>query len=243
MSESSIVVRRSISRVAYYDNALPADLVELLWNEPETLSDAGEPLQCKDVRRTVRVEWQSQYYVVKHYVEPTWRHALKHAFERSRGWRTFSAMRRLADAGIPTPRPLACIENPWGQLRRDSFMIYPYVEGQPLRPFLDGTVGENYGERFWRQLRLLWRKLARLRVSLSDTNVRNFIVCPAGRVWVLDLDKTRFHWFSRTTARYHRQSWNRLVRSVELARQRASLPQPAAARATVDMLPRRRHSD
>jgi hypothetical protein len=217
-----VFVRRSSTRVAHFSTSLPGDLVDVLWEQPTTLVDAGEVLNSRNVRRTVKLHWAGCWYVLKHYVEPSFSYALKHSFQPSRAWHAWKATHVLADAGIATPRAVACIENPWGQLRRDSFMMYPYVEGHTLTTYFGSGVGTPAPQQVWAELRVLWQRLGQLRVSLADTNVRNFILCPAGRLWIIDLDTTRFHWSTWATAHYHRRSWARLVRTAQLTRQQAA---------------------
>src|SRR4029079_13817455 len=128
-----IVSRQSFRRVAHYDQSLPTDLVSTLWNDPASLVSRGESLQAKGARQTVRLEWNSQPFVLKRYREPTRRHALKQFVLPSRASKTWNFTHRLVDAGVATPRPVACIENRWGLLRLDSYLMYPYIEGRTLR--------------------------------------------------------------------------------------------------------------
>jgi hypothetical protein len=222
-SDQQLVIRRSFTRAAYCDPALPDDLLETLWQRPEILVETGERLRWK-VRRTVLVEWASRKYVLKHYVEQSRRHSLARLIQPCRARITWSFTRRLADAGIATPRPVACIENRWGKLRRDSFLMYPYVEGATLRTYFDNQAKQSpstYGG-LWQQLDVLWQQLTRMRVSLADMNPGNFIVCPAGQLWLIDLDKGRFHRVAYVGARYQQRRWKRLLqRAAECERQAA----------------------
>lgn len=212
---TAVVCRRSMTRLALYGSGLPKQLVEALWNEPEALLAAGDVLRSKGARTTVRLSWQGQKYVLKHYVEPTWRHALKQLLLPSRARATWRAMHALVEAGIATPRPVACIENLWGELRRDSYLMYPYLEGRTLGSYFAGewTGPRPAVEGLWRQLGELWQRLAQLRVSLPDTNLRNFIVSPAGQLWVIDLDKARFHRLAYVAARHQQRGWKQLARA------------------------------
>jgi hypothetical protein len=214
-AETAVVGRRSFGRVAIHSAQLADDLAQILWEQPHSLVEMGEPLRIKGVRRTVRLSWGTQHYVLKHYVESSRRHALKRAVQPSRARLTWTVMHKLADAGIATPRPVACIENRFGPLRRDSFLMYPYQEGRTLRSCFAGAARQSHppAERLWRQLRDLWQRLAQLRASLADTNLGNFIVCPAGRLWVIDLDKARFHRLAYTAAQHQRRGWKQLLRS------------------------------
>lgn len=214
-TEPTSVRRRSFLRVAHYHAALPSDLVARLWTQPESLVAIGEELRSGGARQTVRLSWQAQSYVLKHYVEPTVRHTIKRAIQPSRAWTTWKFTQRLADAGIATPRPVACIENRWGLLRRDSFLMYPYVEGRTLRSYFAGEAkhSRSVHDRLWQQVDDLWQRLVELRVSLGDTNVGNFIVCPAGQLWLIDLDKSRFHRAADAAAPHQERAWKQLLRS------------------------------
>jgi hypothetical protein len=62
----------------------------------------------------------------------------------------------------------------------------------------------------------MWRRLKELRVSLGDTNLSNFIVSPVGQLWVIDLDKARFHRLSYVAARNQQIRWQQLLRGVRI---------------------------
>lgn len=214
-AQSNIIGRRSFARVAHYSATLPDDLVTALWTSPASLIDRGEPLRAKIARHTVRLVWNSQSYVLKRYQEPTWRHALKGTVQPARAWTTWKFTHRLADAGIATPRPVACIENRWGLLRRDSYLMYPYVEGRTLRSYFaaDAKQSPSLRDRLWQQLHELWQRLLELQVSLGDTNLGNFIISPAGQLWLIDLDKSRFHRAAAVAAPHQERAWKQLLRS------------------------------
>jgi hypothetical protein len=221
-SPFTIAVRETKSRVAHFDASLPDELIEALWDEPEKLADFGSVLQLKRVRRTVRLIWASRVYVLKHYMEPTWQHAVKHSFQASRARRTWAATHRLADAGIATPRAVACIERRWGQLWTDSFMMYPYVEGQTLTEYFKHRLNSASTDCVWQQLQEIWQRLARIRVSLSDSNIRNFILDANDKIWAIDLDRTYNHRSRFITAYYNARTWRRLVQSVNRLEKRAA---------------------
>jgi hypothetical protein len=204
---------------------VPQDLAEVLWNAPHELIDRGEPLRAVGMRQTVQITWAKRRYVFKHYVEPSWRHALKRTVLPARAWQTWQASHRLADAGVATPRAAACVENRWGMFGRDSFLMYEYVEGRTLRSYFAGEVAAEHGllDQYWAQLRDLWRQLAELRVTLGDANLSNFIVAPTGQLWVIDLDKTRFHRWSFRAKRHERLRWNQALRSAAKCSQAAAL--------------------
>lgn len=210
-----ITVRRSAWRVAYLDATLAEELADALWNRPEELVSTGEKLRAVGVRRTVELVWGPQRFVLKHYVEPSWPHSVKQLVQSSRARRTWKSAHRLADAGVATPRPVACVECRWGPLRRDSYLMYPYVPGHELAEYIAGKKDSTPDviQEYWRQLADLWQHLARLRASLGDANLTNFIVSPTGRLWVIDLDKARFHQFAQSAAWHANLRWKQVLRN------------------------------
>ena len=207
---------RSWPRVTYFDPSLPTDLADKLWQAPAELLAGGEQLRKRGARHTVRLTWHAQTYVLKHYVEPTRRHALKQLVQSSRAWRTWAFSHRIAELGIATPRPVACVENRWGPLRRDSYLMYPYVEGDTLRHYMavDAKRSPAIHDQMWQQINQLWQRLVDLRVSLEDTNLGNFIVAPTGQLWLIDLDKSRFYSNPAAAARHQARAWKQLLRGI-----------------------------
>ncbi len=209
------VVRQSFHRIAHFDPSLPTDLASLLWHVPASLVRRGEPLQVNAARKTVRLEWNSQPFVLKHYAEPTRRHAVKQLVLPSRAKRTWDFARRLVEAGVATPRPVACVENRRGPLRRDSYLMYPYIPGRTLQNCIaeDAKRSPAVRDELWRQIHDVWQRLVDLRVSLGDTNLANFIVCPTGELWLIDLDKSRIHRRRKDATPYQQRAWENLLRS------------------------------
>ena len=212
LRKSSYIQRESLTRRAFLDRQIPAELREQLWNDPQSLLGQGKMLRRTGQRRTVQLHCGDSQYVLKHYC-PTWWHFARQLPIRSWAVDTFRATIRLINAGIPTPRPVACVENRWGQLRRDSFLMYEYVEGMTLQSYLQEDDSPSLAEHFSQQLGDLWQRLEGLRASLKDTHTGNFIVCPTGQLWIIDLDSTRFHRSMYVASRKQERAWNKFLRS------------------------------
>jgi hypothetical protein len=214
LAKSGFLRRDSLTRAAIFDRTLPDDLIEQLWREPAALIRDGEMMRRTSLRRTVRLDWNSKTYVLKQY-KPTWWHFVRQLPLRSWASATFGATMKLIRAGIPTPQPVACVENRWGTLRRDSFLMYEYVQGVTLRSYLTEKADHPrpFTPSLSRQIRELWERLAELRASLDDSHTGNFIVSPAGRLWVIDLDNTRFHRTAFMASRQQERNWEQFVRS------------------------------
>jgi Lipopolysaccharide kinase (Kdo/WaaP) family len=211
-TKTDFLRRETLTRCAIVDPNLPRDLIELLWLDPEAVIRRGEILRRTGVRRTVHLNWGPQRYVVKHY-RPTWWHFVRQLPLRSWASATFEVAQRLIDAGIATPRPVAYVENRWGSLRRDSFLLYEYVEGVTLQTYLfeEGKQTNTLAENISRQIRDFWQRIEDLRIGLADAHTGNFIVCPAGQLWIIDLDKTRFHRWQQNAVRNQQLAWEKFV--------------------------------
>jgi hypothetical protein len=214
-------VRRSQTRFALFDRSLPASLAHALWQHPEKLVAEGEALRRNGARTTVRLHADLPY-VLKHYVEPSWRHALKHSVQQSRARATWNISRALAESGLATPMPVACVENRWGPLRLDSFLVYPYVEGSMLRSYFSGELHATATalDDYRQQLAQLWQQLARLRATLADAHLGNFIISTTGRLWVIDLDRAQIHRQESMAARCRRRAWDQLVLNIRTVHRR-----------------------
>ena len=77
-SDLPMVERRSFFAYMRHVVDPPTDLIELLWNSPDELVKMGKPLIRKRcVRTTVLIRFDGHDYVVKRWLERSWRHALK----------------------------------------------------------------------------------------------------------------------------------------------------------------------
>lgn len=207
----SIKTRASSLRVLHCDPELSASLVDALWSAPQHLMQDGTPIRARSARSLVRLHWNTAEYVVKHYREPSWRHGLKQLVQRSRAMQTWTISHALADAGISTPRPVACLENRLGPLRRDSYLVYPYVPGATLRTYLERLEPPTSAiDDLRHQLAELWQRLAAVGASLHDAHLANFIVGQGHRLWVIDLDKARLHRSQYLAAARRRRTWTQM---------------------------------
>jgi hypothetical protein len=216
------LVRRAGGRTLRYDSSLPAPLVEALWRSPEDILASGRVLRKTDKQRsTVLVHWDRRSYVMKHYGYRSVRHALKHRFAGSPAQQSYEAGCKLADAGVPTPRPVAAVENVGLVMERDSYLVYPYVEGRALVDAVaQGHMKDVEINGALRELKTLWRQLIALGAGLRDANTGNFIVAPEGRLWLIDLDDCRFHHSNAIArARLYRR-WIQFSRNLRRAKAR-----------------------
>jgi len=230
---ATIQLRRCPTRRALFADWLPDELAGELWEQPSRLVERGDVLQQNGMRRTVRIHSAGRSFVLKHYVELTWRHGLKQLVSRSRARATWNISHLLADSGVMTPRPVACVENRLGPLRLDSYLMYPFVPGETVKQHLAAQQApQPVLAELLAQCEALWQQFRSLEVSLADANAGNFIVTNDRQLWVIDLDKAQRHWSRQRAEWRRRRTWNQLVSGMHRAARTAS-PVPA------DLRPRR----
>jgi tRNA A-37 threonylcarbamoyl transferase component Bud32 len=94
---------------------------------------------------------------------------------------------------IPTPKPLAYIEQRKGLLVWNSYLITPYIEGQKLDDFLqDESVHREHRVAVTRQIIQLLEKLWKYRITHGDLKHTNVLVTKTGPV-LTDLDGMIVH--------------------------------------------------
>jgi hypothetical protein len=214
-ANSTSYYQKSLKRIVTATSDVPLSLAEALWRDPTAVMADGARLQARSQRSTVRVAWENQSFVMKHYGVKTRIAFLKQLVRPPRAWVTWQAGVRLANMGINTPRPAAMVENFLWPFRGDSYLLYPYVQGQTLQNWLN-SADANPSDLGWairQQFIEIWNRLVNHRVSLADPHLDNFVLDEAGKLWVIDLDNTKFHLHRRLAIRKHAHCWRQLHRS------------------------------
>ncbi len=174
-------------------------------------------------QRSAAQRWEYRYpgtgnvgglrLVVKRYnIKNAW-HALKRCFRPSRAWKSWRNAHRLASLGIPTPRPIALVENRWGPLRSKAYFITEYIEAINLNHLLrPGNVEENNLKDLIEQFVAMLQLFADASLSHGDFKATNFLV-DAGQISITDLDAMREHRFRWLHRRAFRKDCKRLMKN------------------------------
>jgi hypothetical protein len=194
-------------------------LVERLWAAPDDLLASGHMLKDGDRCTVVRLpagDSSAQAncegpLTLKRYNLKDRLHTAVHTLLRSRAMWGWINGRRLVAAGIPTPMPLACVEERRQvALRLRSYLLTTFVPGRSL---LEIVVAREASREQLTDLAVqfarLWQALGQLRAGHGDMKASNFIVDPEGRLWLIDLDGLR---------QYRSAMWLRRERRNDLAR-------------------------
>jgi len=164
----------------------------------DSLMDTGQILKNGDTCYVSRLMWNGKDIVVKRYNHKGLIHSLRHTIKRSRARRGWLHGHRLVMLGIPTPKPLAYIEQYKGKLLWKSYLITEYVKGQKLRTFLrDHKISEEEHSTAMKQIKNLLDKMGKYRITHGDLKHTNILITDNGPV-LTDLDGMKVHkwiWF------------------------------------------------
>jgi len=155
---------------------------------------AGGPI---DVCRTT---WRGRDVVIKWYKHVGWMHSLRHTLKGSRARRAWVNGRRLPGLNVPTPRPLAFLDEHRGPFLWQSYLITEYVDAPILYSVLrDERVPAGRKRRLVHQTLRLIDRLGSRGISHGDMKHTN-ILCLDSRIMLTDLDGMEVHrlpWLSR----------------------------------------------
>jgi hypothetical protein len=192
----------------WVDFSLPKSVRDALWSDPDQLINSGAMLKDGDRCTVVKVDLPAteivepgtedgsdtgQSLVLKRYNLKGAGHTAVHWFMRSRAMWCWINAHAVTGAGLPTPKPLACVEDRrFGALREKSWFLCSYVHGTSLRDLVQNkSTGSDELGPLATQFARIWRELGALRVSHGDMKASNFVIDPQGVLWLIDLDGMR----------------------------------------------------
>lgn len=167
---------------------------------PDEWIRKGIPLKSGHTATVALVEHAGRKVVIKRYNIKGLGHALSRAWRPSRAWHSWREGHRLRFLGIPTPRPLALLEQRYGPLRGQAWLITEYNPGTTLTDRLGSTPSaEDIA-----QVRDLFAQLVDARISHGDLKAKNLLWDEQGPC-LIDLDAMRQH---RSPAGF-RRAWSK----------------------------------
>ena len=184
---------------AYFDAAPEnSGLPELLLPDPDRLFAAGErvvsPWQSVATDKVV-VEFAGRRLFLKRYNCLGLGYRLKNMFRPSRALKSWRAGWKFLELGVPTPKPLACLEERRYRLLGRSYVLFEQIDN--ATSLLDAWADFD-GEQRRNLLLSLGSEIGRLhRFGLihGDLNWRNILVRQARsgpEILFVDLDGSRF---------------------------------------------------
>lgn len=210
-----VVTRRSMSRAIWHVDDLATEFVDELETNPDQAVSAGSLLKDGDRCTVVRLDRDDQSFVLKRYNAKGALHTATHLLLRSRAQWSFLNGRRLIAGGLPTPRPLACVEErSRGMLKMRSFLLTEFIAGPSLREAVDSDVMSLEDLReLAKQFARIWQALGQLRIGHGDMKATNFIIGAEKRLWLIDLDGMRVYKSGTMLRRERRKDLARFMKN------------------------------
>lgn len=220
------IASRTWRRFSVIDRAADAPALRAWLAAPDAPFDDPQAVWLKRGRSAsvVRLTLDGRDVVVKRYNLKGFLHRLRRFWRPSRAWHSWRAAQRLRLWGVPTPKPIALLEERFGPLRGRAFYVSEYAAGEPLATALP-AADPSRRALLLNNLCLLLNTLARLRLSHGDLKATNLLVDNDNTLMLLDLDALRRH-------RRRNAYFNALARDV--ARLRANWADQPALLAELD---------
>ena len=173
----------------FCQGADPLDFIKQI----DMLMNEGQILKNGNTCYVSHLRWNGKDVVVKRYNNKGLVHSVRHTIKRSRARRGWLHGHRLGMLNIPTPKPLAYIEQRRGPLVWTSYLATEYIEGKNLYSFLtDDSVTEPQRCGVVEQIEELLDKLGKYRIVHGDLKRPNILITANG-VTLTDLDAMRVH--------------------------------------------------
>ncbi|MEF8715411.1 MAG: lipopolysaccharide kinase InaA family protein [Accumulibacter sp.] len=179
-----------------------AEALAPLLAAPDCAISAGQTLKDGGTCTVTRVLVGDRVLLIKRYNLKGLRHALGRLWRPSRAWHSWQEGHRLQFLGIPTPAPLALIEERCGPLRRRAWLVCEYCPGPNLLAHLSPDQAPPADEA--RAMLNLFEAMHRQRISHGDLKATN-LLWDAGRILLIDLDAVVQHHLPVA----HRHAWRR----------------------------------
>lgn len=179
-----------------------SDQLEPLLEDLDARIDTGTLLKRGNTCTVAKVSAGDHALVIKRYNLKNLRHALSRLWRPSRAWHSWREGHRLRLLGIPTPTPLALVEERWGPLRGRAWLVNEHSPGIDLLTHLDPDSAPPPAEA--QALQILFATLYRERISHGDLKATN-LLWDGRDVQLIDLDAMQQH---RSDAA-HQRAWLR----------------------------------
>jgi len=130
--------------------------------------------------------------VIKRYNIKGFRHLVGRFWRSTRAERSWLAANRLRFWGIPTPTPIALIEERLGPLRGRSWYVMEDLRGERMDVHYGDFQSNTAFQQESESLQTLFTQLRDQNISHGDMKASNFIWA-GNKWWLIDLDSVRAH--------------------------------------------------
>ena len=127
-------------------------------------------------------------------------------WENTRSYQEFQLLKRLADAGVHVPRPIAARATKSFFSYQADLLSEKIPEARDLVATLQaGSLSEAVYRRIGREI----RKMHDIQVNHTDLNIHNLLLDNQGKVWIIDFDKC----YEQSGSSWKQTNLDRLLRS------------------------------
>jgi len=201
--------RRLLTHARFHSKALDRFMLD-----PDAFCDQmGQRWLKQDRTATVGItSFDGIEIVVKRYNARSAFHIVKRALRVSRAEHSWRNAHRLLSLGIPTPRPIAAVEERLGPVRRRAWYLSEYLPGTLLSDWFGSRIDLNEGDAdLLDQIERCFRLMYENRIAHGDTKATNWIIVD-GKLHLIDLDAMRQFGRDATMERLHRKRFDRDIR-------------------------------
>ncbi|KAF0099575.1 MAG: hypothetical protein FD187_2106 [bacterium] len=178
--------------------------------DPDAWMARGVTLKKGNTSTVARIAVDGGEVVIKRYNIKGLIHAISRFWRPSRAWHSWREGHRLSLLGIPTPAPLALIEQRFGPLRGKAWLITAYSSGPNLLQIWTQTALPPPNEM--RALREILHALDEARISHGDMKASNLIWLSRG-IALIDLDSMKQHSSQASFSRARKRDMRRLLKN------------------------------
>ena len=194
LTSSVVVVKRpQAKQVIYFDKAFHSQKNLGALAHIDDVMREGEVLKSSKKTSVVKTQIGSLQVVVKRYHTHRIWDGIKQWFRVSPAYNSWFYAHWLIEKNIPTPKPLATVEQKLGLIRKRSYYIYQYLDFESLSDVLlakpiDSPEFKALGER----VVSLFMALFKAKTHDRDFKISNFLV-HHGEIYLIDLDSVSFY--------------------------------------------------
>jgi len=212
---SEFTHRRQMGQLLIHRTDAPAELVQQLQLDPDSLVQQGVVLKAGNSATVVRIGVGTEEWVIKRYNLKTPWHMLKRCMRPTRAAISWGNAHRLKISDINTPQPVAMMEKRFGPLRLTGYYVCRYVEAPNVTEYFScSNVMDMQQSQAAIALVQMFELFYRLGIHHGDCKASNFLL-KNHNPWVIDLDAMREFSSRKNYMRHYKTDRARFLRNWE----------------------------